>query len=151
MFLILILFNSTCSPCLCKPFLNSICWRMWERKEKEAWLETLETFHDRCLVLILKLSLLTPSAFQLLNCWSEPKWYIYHPSVYYRCASVCVWLSGLWPNTWQPSTVWLSAQGQTSLLIKKKKKKQNGNHCFTCTSKYKIITSVFLHSKSIFI
>lgn len=75
---------------------------------------TLETFHDRCLVLVLKCLLLTSSTFHHLSCCPEPKRDIYHPSVHYRRAFVCVWLSSLWPNTWQPSMVSLSAPGQTS-------------------------------------
>lgn len=100
MFFILIKFNLTCSTCLCKPFLNLICWRMWEWKDYG----TLETVHDRCLVLVLKIFLQTSSTFQHLS-WSEPKRDIYHPSEHYHRASVCVWLSGLRPNTWQPSSL----------------------------------------------
>lgn len=89
-FFILILFNSICSPCLSSPFVNSICWGMGKRKDINAWLGSLETFHQRCLLLFLKLPPLTPSIFQHLSRWSEPKWDIYQPSVNSLCSCLCL-------------------------------------------------------------
>lgn len=78
---------------------------------------TLETFHDRCLVLVLKFSRLTSSTFQHFNIsaagpiqtetFTIPRCIIIaHPSV-----SGCLVSDR---NAWQSSTARLSALGQTS-------------------------------------